>query len=390
MISLLFLKIKNLIVFIFSYLIISFLQLQKIEKASKTLLLIRLDEIGDFVLFCNFITVVKTSKKFKDYKISLVGNEVWRDLAESFFSREVERFIWINKNRFYSNPIYKYEILKRLYQSGFEVVINPLYSRGILYDDLVVKASAALTAIGSEGSLEKYAKWKREFFTDRYYTELIPQSSKVIFEFTRNLYFFEKVLEEPIKLDKPTLNPVEKISFNLPEQYVIIFPGAGEEKRMWNILNFTEITRYILNKHKLPVLLCGSQAEIEKSQFINQTLNNDQVYDLTGKTSLTDFINIIAKTALLISNDSSAPHIAVSVNIPFVCIANGKTLGRFSPYPTEIFTDGHYIYPPEIMENRDKMDELTRQYQFDSDLDINEITVDQVKKLIDNCLGNQT
>ena len=120
MISLIFLKIKNLIVFILSYLTIVIIKLNRVEKSHKTLLLIRLDEIGDFILFCNCITAIKTSKKYRDYKISLCGNKIWKDLAENYYNEEIDQFIWMNKNRFYSNPVYKYKILKRVYQSGFE------------------------------------------------------------------------------------------------------------------------------------------------------------------------------------------------------------------------------------------------------------------------------
>jgi ADP-heptose:LPS heptosyltransferase len=390
MISLIILKIKNLIVFIISYLLISLIQLRNVAKTPKSLLLIRLDEIGDFILFCNFITEVKSSKKYRNFKISLCGNEIWKNLAENFFNADIDQFIWMNKNKFYSNPFYKFKILKEIYQSGFEVVINSRYSRGILYDDLIVKASSASISIGSQGSLEKHAKWKRHLFTDHYYTQLIPQTSEVTFEFIRNIYFFKKILGEPLETDKPTLIPLKKISSDLPKKYITLFAGVSETKRMWHINNFIEIIQFILEKHKFPVVLCGSAGEIDASQTIMHSLSNDRVSDLTGKTSLSDLVSILAKSKLLISNETSAPHFAAAVNTPFICISMGKGFGRFFPYPPEIYDKAHYIYPPTIMKNLDKIEKLKDQLQFDSDLDINEIDVEQVKRLIDKCLGNQT
>jgi len=389
MFSLLITKIKNLIVFLISILIIILLKFQKTTTQLHTLLLIRLDEIGDFVLFCNFISAVKASRKYKDYRISLCGNESWRDLAKHFFRHEVHSFIWIQKNKFYSNPFYKYRILKQIYQAGFEVVINSRYSRGILYDDLIVKSSASPVTIGSQGSLEKHAYWKRNLFTDRYYTQLIPQSAEVIFEFLRNKQFFEKILGESIELNKPTLVPKEESPLELPKKCLILFPGAGEAKREWAAANFAEIGKYILHQYSLPVVLCGSQSDQEKSQLIYRAVKNEQMCDLTGMTSLSELVSIIAGAELLISNDTSAPHIAAAVKTPFICISNGKTLGRFSPYPHEVFADGNYVYPPKIMENQRDMEKLKIKYQFESDLDINEISVDQVKKLVDKILENK-
>ena len=52
----------------------------KIKTGS--LLLIRLDSIGDYVLFRNFIRELKTSEKYKNHHITLLGNASWKAVAE--------------------------------------------------------------------------------------------------------------------------------------------------------------------------------------------------------------------------------------------------------------------------------------------------------------------
>lgn len=79
----------------------------------KSLLLIRLDAIGDYVLFRNFIEVLKKSEKYKEYKITLLGNVVWKDLSEELDREFVDEFIWLDKNRFKKDPVYRYKNLKR-------------------------------------------------------------------------------------------------------------------------------------------------------------------------------------------------------------------------------------------------------------------------------------
>ena len=66
----------------------------------KSLLLIRLDAIGDYVLFRNFIQILKNSEKYKDYSITLVGNPIWKNLSEEIDISFIDRFIWLERDSF--------------------------------------------------------------------------------------------------------------------------------------------------------------------------------------------------------------------------------------------------------------------------------------------------
>ena len=60
---------------------------------AKRIVLFRHDGIGDYVLFRNFIEVFKKSLKFVDYKITLLGNSAWKDLAEFLDKDFIDEFI---------------------------------------------------------------------------------------------------------------------------------------------------------------------------------------------------------------------------------------------------------------------------------------------------------
>ena len=390
MLSLYWIKIKNFLVFSSNLLIDFLIKRKKILPQQKTLLLVKLDEIGDFILFHNFISVIRQSKKFDNYQITLCGNIIWKELAENSHRDEIDQFVWLDKREFYNNIRYKYHILKNIYQKGFEVVINPRYSREILFDDAIVKSSNASMRMGSEGSLENHARWKRQLFTDRYYTQVIPQNTQNFFEFYRNKIFFEKVLGEQISLKKPTLHlKLSKQNLNLPEKYITLFPGAGEKKRMWDISKFSELVKFILYTYSLSVVVCGSSQEKELSQTLHSDIKNDLLLDMTEKTTLSEFVTVIENSILLISNETSAIHMAAAVKTPFICISNGKHFGRFNPYPKDIFAQAEYVYPPKIMDHLNQMDVLQEKYRFDSDLDINLIEVDAVKKCVKKFLSEK-
>ena len=64
-----------------------------------TLLLLRLDSIGDYILFRNFIRALKESKKYKDYKITLCGNSRWKDLALHLDKQYITEYIWVDYHK---------------------------------------------------------------------------------------------------------------------------------------------------------------------------------------------------------------------------------------------------------------------------------------------------
>lgn len=371
-------KVLNIFRFLIYQLINLLITLSKQKTQTKTLLLIRLDSIGDYVLIRNFFYSIKKSNKYKDYKITFMGNFIWKDLSETFDNDLFLDFIWVNRKKFNNNPFYKYKILKRVYKKGFEVVIDTTFSREILFGDLIVKTSRAKQKIGSTGSPDSYVKWKRNLLTDKWYTKLIPQSSENLFEFYRNKEFFENILQEKIDLLKPSL-ACEIVKINLPtsKEFIVIFPGAQEEKRRWSVEKFVIVIQAIMKRLNLDVIIAGSKSEIGFAEKIIYSLNTQRVFDMTGKTTLPQLAKLISQSKVLISNETSAVHFAAAVGTPFVCISNGNHFGRFNPYPEEMNIKGTYIYPPQIENQINNFKMLTQKYQFDSDLDINSISPDK-------------
>jgi ADP-heptose:LPS heptosyltransferase len=353
----------------------------------KTLLLIRLDSIGDYILVRNFFNCIKQSKKYRDYNITLCGNVVWKDLAETFDKNVVDNFIWLHRKKFNNNPFYKYKLLKKILQAGFEVVIDTTFSREILYGDSIVKASKAKERIGSAGAQDSYVKWKRNLLTDKYYSKLIPQSTKNIFEFYRNKEFFENVLQEKIDLSKPVL-VCSDIVIKLPtnKDFAVIFPGAQEKGRRWSSSNFEVIIEYLIAKYNLNVIIAGSSSDSIISRKMVKCNTSKYCFDMTGKTTLPQLAKLISLSKILISNETSAVHFASAVGVPFVCVSNGNHLGRFNPYPEEMNVKGKYIYPDEIEKNINDFKFLSNKYRYESNLDINSITSDKVMTAIEKLL----
>lgn len=385
-------KLSNPFKLIISLFIIYIIRLKKYEILPSTLLIIRLDVIGDYVLFRNFLKTVRNSEKYRNHKITLCGNIIWRDLAEELDSDFVDTFIWIDRRKFSNNFFHRYKILKSIYIMGFETAVDTTYSREILFGDSIIRASNAKLRIGSSGALDKHAKWKRNLLTDKYYTKLINTTKDNVFEFYRNKEFFEKLLDKPFKLTKPEIE-TDKIKYMSPsEKYVVMVPGAANEKRRWDINDFGLISSYIIRQFGFDIVLTGSESERAICGKLSKIINGENVFNVCSAISLPELVKLIANAEFLISNETGPVHMAAAVSTPFICISNGNHFGRFNPYPKEVFNKGLYVYPPDLMSRIEQsVKSLSEsEYRYESRLDINSIDVASVCLTLNKLLNSNS
>ena len=366
-------KLKTLIKYTL-FLITDFLAKRNSNIKNNTLLLIRLDAIGDYVLFRNYIEVLKNCAKYRDYKITLVGNIAWKSISEELDTKYVDNFIWLDRNKFNKDLIYRYKKLQEITSNGYEIALSPTYSREFFYGDNIVKLLNAKEKLGSIGDLSNIKKWQKRI-SNKYYTKLIPAENEIIFEFYRHREFFENLLDKNIDLEKPfiELKP-KKLDFELPNNYAILFIGASASFRKWDIQNFAQVGEFLQENYGYEIVLCGAPSDKEDADKFENYAKYDYT-DLVGKTSLVDLLYVIYNGNLMISNETSAPHFAIALEMTNVfVIYNGNHYGRFTPYPKEVCSSYHPIYHPEIEKDLDNYKKLSNRYGHGSRLDISEIS----------------
>ncbi len=355
---------------------------KKTAVNEKSILLIRIDAIGDYILFRNFIEAIRYEKI--GYKFFLLGNILWKDIAKTLDASYIDYFIWIDRHKFHNNLIYRFKKLREIGSKDYNIVINPTYSREFFYSDWIVNFVKAEKKIGSIGGYSNIKKWQKKI-SDRYYTKLIPAKDEVTFEFYRNKEFFENFLNKTINIVKPCIEQ-EKINFqiDLPKKYVVIFPGGSGKFKKWPIERFALIAKYIIHKYGFNIIVAGGMSEEEDVNKLIKMLPQTKILNLAGKISITEFAGVIRSSALLISNDTMAPHFAVALGCKCIVIYNGKYFGRFVPYPKEITQNYYAIYHPFIKKNLEEYKVLSNNYRFDGRLNIKEITAEDIIKGIDD------
>lgn len=313
-----------------------FIPHQTDKGLKKKILIIRLDAIGDFILWLDAAKGLRELYPQSTYEITLLGNQIWTPVAEkvTFF----DRVLSLDRRKFINNPFYRLKILKNIRRAGFSTVIQPTFSREFLFGDAIVRASGAEKRIGSQGDFSNIMPWQKRI-SDRWYTKLIPASGKSLMEIERNAEFMQGLGLEKFQAGLPELSVVASLPkyFDLTDYY-ILFPGAGAPCRRWPISSFKELAERIYYETSWIGVICGGHDEKEFGETLVHELNVP-VQNLAGRTTLNELITIIDKAHFVIGNETSGVHIAAAVSTHAVCILGGGHYGRFMPYQLEVKTE---------------------------------------------------
>jgi len=354
----------------------------KDEVKSKKILIIKIDGIGDFLLFLPFFKIIKDNYS-PPYKISACLINETKILAENI--RVLDEIIVVDLNKFENNLFYRFNFLKNLKKAGFEKAIYPAYSRISLGDQLI-KYSFAKEKIASDSFRSKMPEQQIKK-NNMYYTSLIHQTNKPMHEIERNIEFLNglglKFNEYKITINASDNDEVFAKNIINNHDYIIIFPGARVEKRKWDINNFIKIADYINKKYKYKIIVIGGPSDTELGKKIKEKLK-DQVFDMTKKTNLIQLFALMKKSKLFIGNDSSGMHFASAAGIPIIEISCHPLGGkknhpnspvRFGPYKTRNIV----LQPLPDNINKDFCKEETSRF-------INTIKPGQVIEAIDKIL----
>ncbi len=372
-------KLKRKIYLFVEYLLIRAISLFSFKKIICGIAIIRLDAIGDYILFRNFLYELKQSPKFADLPVTIIGNQAWKSIAETFDSKLVNNFIWLDRNQIWDNKKYRISKLLGLVKTHYEYIIVPTFSRDFASDSLanVMNAKHKITSLGDLSNISNNEK----IVTDTYYTKILPATSEILFEFERNREFFQNLLGYKLNT-KLIIKPVATKFHNQLANYIVLFIGASSNKRRWDISNFNGLAIWLNEIYGVNIVVCGSITDIDSN---NTVINMPFIHNLIGKTSLVEMVDILSTAKFVVSNETSIPHICIALDVRVFVISNGNHFGRFTPYPANL-TDKYYpIYHPEIEKNLDDYKYLSNQYGYGSNLDINDITIEKVKnKIMEN------
>ena len=171
------------------------------------------------------------------------------------------------------------------------------------------------------------------------YTDTVPHKfRKGLHEVERNLsllkplegeltVLYDREPELPV-LEAEVVEVLEKFSLERP--YIVVAPGSVWPTKAWLPEYYGEVIKHFSEKG-FTVVIVGSKGDLP---YCNKAweFSDGGALNLCGKTTLREFFSLVKGAELVISNDSSPVHVAVSVKTPVVEIY-GATVPDFGFYP---------------------------------------------------------
>lgn len=309
---------------------------RRCDAHNSDMILVRLDAIGDFVMW---LDAAKEFKQSTDGRVILICNQVCSEIAHN--TGYFDEVIGVNygKLRHTSQVKYRWSMHRLLREVRVRQAVQCTYSKEI-FSDMVMSAVTACEKITIDSPETITSRWTYRL-AEPIYQKVIVTPQGHMMEIHRNILFTGQVLNRELWSGVPFLKEVETARSKVPsEKYFVLFPGASEPERMWQIDRFVELAMRLHEKaeyREWKCCLCGGKEEAYLGElFIKKCHLKDEIIDRMGQTSLPELIEVIRSAELIITNDTSAVHFAAAVNTQAFCIWGPWEYGRFLPYEVEL------------------------------------------------------
>jgi ADP-heptose:LPS heptosyltransferase len=307
---------------------------------TQSVLIIRGDGgIGDFVLFLPALKALR--QHFAGSRMALLVGSESEKIASAF--ADVDEVISFEVRRYRLNLAYRIRLIRQLRSHGFDIALNPIYSREPLTDELLY-CSGAKQRIAFEGNLDNI-DIRTKTANNAYFTRVIDSQAGRVSEIERNRQFVERLTaatisgEESlprISLSDAQLDKARQLFRREgldpeTERLVVLFPGASHAIKQWPAERFAELANRIAKTYDTRILICGAPSDRETQELVTSKVSAPVVH-LAGKTDLLQLAAVLKQSALYIGNDTGPLHLAAAVGTPTLCILGGGHFGRFYPY----------------------------------------------------------
>lgn len=316
-------KIANKAV-LFFYIILALFRKQR-NNAQKKILIIATLRLGDVIMSLPVFKAVK--ERYPDSEVSVMARAGFTEILEG--NPYVDNIM-----PYYGKNTSNLKFVKNLMKERYDACINLCEC----------KLNSAVYASGIPkriGYLQKHRRRDRFFLTDpvQWYGEFKGITS-----------MFLKLLE-PMGIfradDKPELYPQSEaiiaVANLLPQTEglkVVVHPGGRNLTRRWPY--YMELIEAINRKFNCLVIITGDNHEMPYIVRILEGVENKNIINLAGKTTLKQLTALCYMADIVIGNDTGVLHIARAVKTPTITIfgpEDHKITGTASDTNIKVFAD---------------------------------------------------
>lgn len=292
--------------------------------------MLRLDLIGDCTMFTSAAQAIR--ERYKDCEMTMVCLSTTRPVFERLGI--FDQIICMDFKPHDVNYAKLKELLAKLRKEKYDLLLQPQASKLPVADVLAaaIKCNRRIAIETKPGNSS--TSWVQ--MVNFLYDTFIPYPRGIVSEFDYYGAFVRGLGMPDYKTTCPHL-PYGKQHF-VEGNYYVLYPGGSFSQKFWAADRFAKLADHIYARTGLVGVILGVASEQWVSDRVVEALSPltaMSMIDLTGRTTISDVIDIIGNAKLVVSNDTSGVHIACATQTPSVADAGGWHFNRFLPYHIE-------------------------------------------------------
>ena len=370
-----------------------------VESASKIIVL-RLDRLGDAVLFSSFLRDLRMSASTAQIHLvcSPAGFPVYENCPHvdrvQVFDHGQPVFSALSQR----NAVDHWRLCKAArdfahrYLEPFhaDVLLAPRFDvdgYGATY--LAAFSCARLSISYSEHATDIRQRVNRGH--DKLWSVVIPGFG-IEHEVLRNVAFLEHIglIPRPPVLEFwPTAEERETADTFLTrhgcgEHPVVMAPCASEPRKQWAAERFAFVTRALEDAGK-EVVLVGSASDAPLCSSIAQKLRSPRVHDASGQLGFASLFCLLQRSSGFVGNDSGPAHLAAAAGVPVVVVSCHPRSGR-DDYHQSPRRFGPWSVPHQILRPQEAIPPCTDHCSSDRSHCVEQVPTDEVVEAALNLL----
>ncbi len=296
-----------------------------IVKNVKNILILKWGALGDLIMATSTIKAIR--ENFPDAKITMFTNNLMSEILPEGFI--VDEYIFLKKSGRYVDESFFKQLIKilKLRKRKFDLAV-----------DLKWKSERASVLTYLSGA--KIRIGYREKFYNKCYTHSIKHPIGGYHEVHRNLDVIKR-----IGLEVRDQNPLVYIS-EVDNKFAIDFfasnslkrnnticihPGASKSNRAWSAEKFIQLSKLLIEKYNVTILLTWGKNEFELVNKISGSLGRNSILS-PATNSISQLAAIIQNCSLFISVCTGPMNVANAVKIPIIALLGSTDPADWSPY----------------------------------------------------------
>jgi ADP-heptose:LPS heptosyltransferase len=303
-------------------------------KKPKGLLVVRMDGIGDMVLFRRTLDHYAEAFGVEKKDVTVLGCASWGGVTKEIFQGYRVRVL--DEHAFERKPLYRFLEALWVRRQGFAFAVSDIFFRKALTADSLVWFSAAPKKMMSQPYVSDATRAEFGYYQQGV-EKIVDTGPYPTHEVTRHFRFISEASGKTIPPEPPRIawRETPPPVFDGPP-YVVLNFGSNEPGRRWPIDSYVDLAKRLLDRGLRVAFTGGSEAERAKVGALRRKLNRPGVINLVGRTTLATLLDLMKHAALVVSNDTGPAHLSIALGTPTVVVVGGGHFGSFVPYPPEV------------------------------------------------------